>query len=145
MTRPAPEGRIKNAKKVFVVHGRNVGARDAMFGFLRAIGLEPIEWSSAISATGSASPYIGQALDAAFELAQAVVVLLTPDDVAYLRPEYANGDDDPGTGSDSTSQTERPFRGGHGYREASRANRPCGAWFAAAIQRCGRQARSAAG
>ena len=95
MTRPAPEGRIKNAKKVFVVHGRNVGARDAMFGFLRAIGLEPIEWSSAISATGSASPYIGQALDAAFELAQAVVVLLTPDDVAYLRPEYANGDDDP--------------------------------------------------
>jgi len=57
----------KNAKRVFVVHGRNLGARDAMFGFLRAIGLEPIEWSTAISATGSASPYIGQALDAAFE------------------------------------------------------------------------------
>lgn len=83
-----------NAKKVFVVHGRNLGARDAMFGFLRAVGLEPIEWSAAISATGSASPYIGQALDAAFEMAQAVVVLLTPDDIAYLRPEYANGDDD---------------------------------------------------
>lgn len=85
----------KNAKRVFVVHGRNLGARDAMFAFLRAIGLEPIEWSTAISATGSASPYIGQALDAAFEMAQAVVVLLTPDDIAYLRPEYANGDDDP--------------------------------------------------
>lgn len=89
---PMSEG---NAEKVFVVHGRNLGARDAMFGFLRAIGLEPIEWSTAISATGSASPYIGQALDAAFEMAQAVVVLLTPDDIAYLRPEYANGDDDP--------------------------------------------------
>lgn len=85
----------KNAKRVFVVHGRNLGARDAMFAFLRAIGLEPIEWSTAISATGSASPYIGQALDAAFEMAQAVVVLLTPDDIAYLRPEYTNGDDDP--------------------------------------------------
>ncbi|SLD66976.1 Predicted nucleotide-binding protein containing TIR-like domain [Mycobacteroides abscessus subsp. abscessus] len=84
----------RNARKVFVVHGRNLGARDAMFGFLRAIGLEPIEWSTAISATGSASPYIGQALDAAFEMAQAVVVLLTPDDIAYLRPEYANTDDD---------------------------------------------------
>jgi predicted nucleotide-binding protein len=88
------EGNSKNAKKVFVVHGRNLGARDAMFGFLRAIGLEPIEWSTAISATGSASPYIGQALDAAFEMAQAVIVLLTPDDIAYLRPEYANADDD---------------------------------------------------
>lgn len=65
-----------------------------MFSFLRSIGLEPIEWSTAISATGSASPYIGQALDAAFEMAQAVVVLLTPDDIAYLRSEYANADDD---------------------------------------------------
>ncbi|WP_206496143.1 TIR domain-containing protein [Mycobacteroides abscessus] len=84
-----------NAKKVFVVHGRNMAARNAMFGFLRTIGLEPIEWSTAIAATGSASPYIGQALDSAFAMAQAVVVLLTPDDIAYLRPEYANGDDDP--------------------------------------------------
>ena len=95
MTRLAPEDKVKNAKKVFVVHGRNLAARDAMFAFLRTIGLEPIEWSTAISATGSASPYIGQALDAAFEMAQAVVVLLTPDDIAYLRSEYANGDDDP--------------------------------------------------
>jgi len=93
--RRVSEGDGENAKRVFVGHGRNLGARDAMFDFLRAIGLEPIEWSTAISATGSASPYIGQALDAAFEMAQAVVVLLTPDDIAYLRPEYANGDDDP--------------------------------------------------
>ena len=84
-----------NPKNVFVVHGRNIPARDAMFTFLRAIGLNPIEWSAAISATGSGSPYIGQALDAAFNMAQAVVVLLTADDIAYLRPEYASGDDDP--------------------------------------------------
>lgn len=95
VTFPASDGSATNTKKVFVVHGRNLAARDAMFGFLRAIGLEPIEWSTAISATGSASPYIGQALDAAFAMAQAVVVLLTPDDIAYLRPEYANGEDDP--------------------------------------------------
>lgn len=92
MLSSVPEG---NAKKVFVVHGRNAPARDAMFTFLRAIGLEPIEWSTAISATGSASPYIGQVLDSAFAMARAVVVLLTPDDIAYLRPEYASGDDDP--------------------------------------------------
>lgn len=94
MLNTVSEDNAKNARKVFVVHGRNLVARDAMFGFLRAIGLEPIEWSTAISATGSASPYIGQALDAAFAMAQAVVVLLTPDDIAYLRAEYANADDD---------------------------------------------------
>lgn len=93
MLNTVSEDNAKNARKVFVVHGRNLVARDAMFGFLRAIGLEPIEWSTAISATGSASPYIGQALDAAFAMAQAVVVLLTPDDIAYLRAEYANADD----------------------------------------------------
>jgi len=41
------------------------------------------------------SPYIGQILDIAFDAAQAIVVLLTPDDIAYLRREYATGDDDP--------------------------------------------------
>lgn len=84
-----------NPKKVFVVVGRNTAASDSMFSFLRAIGLDPIEWSEAVGLTGSGSPYIGQALDAAFEIAQAFVVLMTPDDQAHLLPEYANGDDDP--------------------------------------------------
>lgn len=82
-------------RDVFVVHGRNIAARDAMFAFLRALGLHPIEWSTAISATGSATPYIGQALDAAFEMAQAVVVLMTPDDIAYLQRDHASSDEDP--------------------------------------------------
>lgn len=82
-------------KKVFVVVGRNTAASDAMFAFLRAIGLTPIEWSQAVAETGSGSPYIGQVLDTGFEMAQAVVVLMTPDDVAHLRREYASNDDDP--------------------------------------------------
>lgn len=80
---------------VFVVHGRNTAARDAVFTFLRAIGLKPIEWDQAVARTGSGSPYVGEVLDLAFREGQAVVVLLTPDDVAYLRTEYAHGDDDP--------------------------------------------------
>jgi len=90
-------GNLDRARKVFVVHGRNRDARDAMFAFLRAIDLAPIEWSEAVRLTGEASPYIGHVLDAAFSAAQAIVVLLTPDDVAYLRSEYASGDDDPET------------------------------------------------
>lgn len=71
-------------RSVFVIHGRNEPAREALFTFLRAIDLAPIEWSEAISMTGSASPYIGDVLDAAFRRAQAVVVLQTPDDIAHL-------------------------------------------------------------
>ncbi len=71
-------------RSVFVIHGRNEIARKGLFEFLRAIGLAPIEWSEALSMTNSASPYIGDVLDAAFRRAQAVVVLQTPDDVAHL-------------------------------------------------------------
>ncbi|WP_433057054.1 TIR domain-containing protein [Dactylosporangium sp. CS-033363] len=85
----------EQARRVFVVHGRNLPARDAMFAFLRALGLTPIEWSTAIGWTGSATPYIGDVLDTAFDRAQAVVVLMTPDEVAYLRPEYAHDELDP--------------------------------------------------
>lgn len=83
------------SRKVFVVHGRNEIARVAMFEFLRSIGLQPIEWSQAVAATGEASPYIGTVLDSAFEAAQAVVVLMTPDEVAYLRDEYSSDESDP--------------------------------------------------
>ena len=82
-------------RKVFVVHGRNGPARVAMFSFLRSIGLQPIEWSHAVAATGEASPYIGTVLDSAFIAAQAVVVLMTPDEIAYLRDEYSSEDSDP--------------------------------------------------
>lgn len=82
-----------NPRRVFVIHGRNEPARKALFDFLRAIRLEPIEWSEAIRMTGKGSPYIGEVLDAAFRAAQAVVVLETPDDVAYLHPSLTYPND----------------------------------------------------
>ncbi len=82
-------------QKVFVVYGRNALARDATFQFLRALNLQPIEWGQAVAMTGKGAPYIGEILDAAFAAAQAVVVLMTPDEVAYLRTELANGAHDP--------------------------------------------------
>lgn len=82
-------------RSVFVVHGRNEALRKAMFDFLRSINLSPMEWTSAVELTGEGSPYIGQVLDAAFSYATAIVVLMTPDEVAYLQPRYAHGDNDP--------------------------------------------------
>lgn len=77
-----------NPKKVFVVHGRNEKLRIDLFSFLRAIQLDPIEFSEAIKLTGKAAPYIGEILDTAFENAQAVIVLMSPDDEARLRAEF---------------------------------------------------------
>lgn len=82
-------------RNVFVVHGRNQAARDAMFEFLRAIDLHPMEWSEAVHLTRKASPYIGEILDSAFSHARAVVVLFTPDDEARLRNGLQNVNDAP--------------------------------------------------
>ena len=80
-------------RRVFVVHGRNEKARKALFAFLRALGLEPIEWEEAIAYTGSGSPYIGEVLDRAFQKAQAVIVLLTGDDISKLSSQYLKAED----------------------------------------------------
>jgi predicted nucleotide-binding protein len=62
-------------------------ARNDMFLFLRAIGLHPLEWMEAIRRTRKPAPYIGDILKTAFGEAEAVVVLMTPDDVVYLRDD----------------------------------------------------------
>ena len=80
---------------VFVVHGRDHLTRNAMFAFLRAVGVKPIEWASAVAMSKKAAPYIGEILDAAFARARAVVVLLTPDDLAQLRPDLLLSNDKP--------------------------------------------------
>lgn len=78
----------RRGNTVFVVHGRNIEARDAMFSFLRSLGLQPLEWNHVIALTGQPTPYVGTILDTAFREAAAVVVLLTPDDEARLRKAY---------------------------------------------------------
>lgn len=90
-------------KKVFVVHGRNETLRKAMFDFLRALGLEPLEWSQAVALTGKATPYVGEVLDSAFANAAAIVVLLTPDDEARLLPQF-HGQNEPSHETELTPQ-----------------------------------------
>jgi predicted nucleotide-binding protein len=74
-----------DSRTVFVVHGRDERLRVGIFDFLRSLDLKPLEWTEAVKLTGKGSPYIGEILDTAFSRAQAVVVLLTPDDEARLR------------------------------------------------------------
>ena len=82
-----------NRTRVFVIHGRNEGMRRALFDFLRAIDLKPIEWSEAVALTEKPSPFVGEILDAAMLHAQAIIVLFTGDDQARLRDEFLSAND----------------------------------------------------
>jgi predicted nucleotide-binding protein len=82
-------------RTVFVVHGRNDSARQAMFDFLRALDLNPLEWGQVVRATGRTNPYIGEVLEKGFSIAQAIVVLFTPDDEARLCQQFWDSRDDP--------------------------------------------------
>jgi predicted nucleotide-binding protein len=81
-------------RKVFVIHGRNLAIRDSMFDLLRALDLNPMEWTQLISETKKASPYVGEVLEKGFSVATAVVAVLTPDDLARLHPDFVSEDDD---------------------------------------------------
>ena len=80
--RAEPKGvaAMRDAKAVMVVYGHDQEAKGALFEWLRRIGLQPREWGQQVASTESASPYIGEVLERAFEDAQAVVVLFTPDE-----------------------------------------------------------------
>ncbi len=81
------DGTMPDKRKIFVVHGRDDRLRNDFFSFLRALGLQPIEWSKALKLTEKATPYTGEAIESAFKNAQAVIVLLSPDDEVRLSPE----------------------------------------------------------
>jgi predicted nucleotide-binding protein len=82
-------------RTVFVIHGRDTRARKEFYAFLRSIGLDPMEWNEALAATEGGAPVIGDVLDSVLKMPHAFIVLLTPDDEVRLKPELANGDDDP--------------------------------------------------
>jgi predicted nucleotide-binding protein len=85
----------RNPRDVFVVHGRNSMARDALFEFLRALDLRPIEWEEAARATRPRQ-HILDIVETGASMAQAIVVLLTPDDEARLRePLWARPNEEP--------------------------------------------------
>lgn len=105
MRRPSKteETESTNRKTVFVVHGRDENLRRAMFDFLRSIGLNPLEWTQAIVATKKPSPYIGDILNTAFGLAQAIVVLISGDDESRLLKKFIE-DTDPDYEKELTPQ-----------------------------------------
>jgi predicted nucleotide-binding protein len=91
---PAPSGKAKKGERVFVIHGRDSAARDALFGYLRALGLAPLEWEQLVRDTNSSAPSLKEVIDKATRNASAVIALLTPDDIVQLHPSLRTANDD---------------------------------------------------
>jgi predicted nucleotide-binding protein len=89
--------RIAKTKEntVFVVHGRDSKLRDAMYEFLGALGLKPQEWGHAIRSVTrrGGNPYVNDAVNRIMEEAEAIVVLLTPDDEVRLKDQFCSTDE----------------------------------------------------
>jgi len=74
-------------RNVFVVHGRDAQAAQALFGFLEALGLHPLGWETLVAACGKTSPYLREVIMQGIAMAQAAVVLMTPDDTVWLHTD----------------------------------------------------------
>jgi predicted nucleotide-binding protein len=78
---------VPSPREVFVIHGRDEQARKALWGFLQAIDLHPLDWEEIVARTGNPLPFLGDVLAEAFRDIQAAVVLATPDDGASLHED----------------------------------------------------------
>jgi predicted nucleotide-binding protein len=96
---PVPRGVVRRGRvarpprtkenTVFVVHGRDIKLRDAMYALLGALGLKVQEWGHAIrAARGGGNPYVNDAVTKILEQAQAIVVMLSPDDEVKLKDQF---------------------------------------------------------
>jgi predicted nucleotide-binding protein len=94
--RSAPKkktGKVPKTKEntVFVIHGRDLKLRDSMYEFLGALGLKPQEWGHAIRVASrgqGGNPYVNDVVTKIMEQAQAVVVILSPDDESKLKDQF---------------------------------------------------------
>lgn len=83
--RPSSNPSAKS-RQVFVIHGRDEQARAGVFDLIRSLGLAPLEWEHLIREIGSGAPSLYNVVSNAPRFAQAVVALMTPDDIVELHP-----------------------------------------------------------
>jgi predicted nucleotide-binding protein len=73
---------------LFVVHGRDTRLNEDMFAFLRAIGLNPREWTQAVRVAKGANPNVTDIVKGVLKDVQGVIVLFSPDEEARLKAEF---------------------------------------------------------
>jgi predicted nucleotide-binding protein len=87
--------KVSTQPTVFLVHGRDTEARDAITEFLEAMGVKVVTWADALSALDLSDRDIWRIVGKGFALSDAVIVLSTPDEVGLLRSELWRRHDSP--------------------------------------------------
>jgi predicted nucleotide-binding protein len=75
-------------KRVFVVHGRNISAYKALHAYLKALGLTAFNYVDELETVAGAAPFVRDVVVSGLKKAQAIVVLLTPEEHATLLPRW---------------------------------------------------------
>jgi predicted nucleotide-binding protein len=88
---PAPDAR----RRVFVVYGRDSAMTRSFFDLLHGVGLEPLSWETIIESVHKPMPSLAEAVLNAPKIAQAALVLLSPDDIVELHPDLYGPNDHP--------------------------------------------------
>lgn len=79
-------------RKIFLVHGRDIDAYHGMMALLSSLKLDVKEWSEIKKDTEGTIPYTMEIVKKAI-MDKAVLVLLTPDEVTFLRQGLQNKKD----------------------------------------------------
>jgi predicted nucleotide-binding protein len=89
LTQVTTQSDHEKARRVFIVHGRNLRVKEELEKFLKHIDVRPITWNEARAAVPPTDvPSTMAIIRAGFSMAQVVVVLFTPDDEARLKTEF---------------------------------------------------------
>ena len=78
-----------------MIHGRDNALATRFYDLLRAVDLRPLEWDNLIEAAGGAALSLTDVVARAPGLAQATLVLLSPDNTVELDADPALADDIP--------------------------------------------------
>jgi predicted nucleotide-binding protein len=82
----AAERESEQAKRVFVVHGRDRVAYDELKVFLGALGLTVFDYDDQLLEIAAGAPSVMDIVSEGLKKAQTIVVLFTPDEHATLSP-----------------------------------------------------------
>jgi len=80
---------------VFIVSGRCRAARDAIVRILSGAGLKVVDFPEAKDDAGTGMTIVDYIVERAHQSANAVLVLMTPDEIAFLRRELSSPGDRP--------------------------------------------------
>ena len=86
---------VRDAKKIFVVHGRDPRPVEVLAKYLQFLHLEMMTWSAAVDLAEGTQPHTYDIVKAGIDSAAAVIVIFSPDDIAHIKDDFsAEGDPD---------------------------------------------------